>query len=47
MNALANGKDLMSKSEYFCELFCGGWIKKIADTVKKGCPGAECPVKDS
>ena len=42
-----NESSLIGTCEDICELFYGGWIKKIVDTVKKACPTAECPVKDS
>ena len=39
-------KNLMATNKIECSLFYGGWIKKIAETVQKARPGAECPVKD-
>ena len=38
--------NLMGTLKSLCELYKGGWIKKIADTVRKARPSAECPVKD-
>ena len=38
--------NLMGTSETVCEMFKGGWIKKIVDTVKKSRPTAICPIKD-
>ena len=38
--------NLMGTLKSLCEMYKGGWIKKIAETVKKCRPGAECPVKD-
>lgn len=46
IGALASGKDLMDSNEFLCEMFYGGWIKKIVDTVKKARPNAECQVKE-
>lgn len=41
----AEGK-LTAVNRDLCELFYGGWIKKIADAVSRARPSAECPVKD-
>ena len=38
--------NLMGINKSACEMFKGGWIKKIVETVKKCRPPAECPVKD-
>ena len=43
---IANENNLMGTNKNLCELYYGGWIKKIVDTVKKVRPTAECPVKD-
>ena len=42
-----NEGSLLAKSPIMCELYYGGWIKKIADTMKRLRPSAECPVKDT
>ena len=39
-------KNLMATNKLECALYYGGWVKRIADTVQKARPGAECPVKD-
>lgn len=39
-------KDLMATNKIECALYYGGWVKKIAETVQKARPTAECPVKD-
>ena len=38
--------NLMGTASTVCEMFYGGWIKKIVDTIKKARPSAICPVKD-
>ena len=43
---MENENDLMGTSETVCEMYKGGWIKKIVETVKKARPTAICPVKD-
>lgn len=39
-------KNLMATNKIECALYYGGWVKKIAETVQKARPSAECPVKD-
>lgn len=39
--------NLMGTCRISCELYKGGWIKKIVETVSKARSSAECPVKDS
>ncbi len=38
--------NLMGTSSTVCEMYYGGWIKKIVEAVKKARPTAICPVKD-
>lgn len=38
--------NLMGTASTVCEMFYGGWIKKIVETVKKARPTAICPMKD-
>lgn len=38
--------NLMGTLRSACEMYKGGWIKKIVDTVQKARPSSECPVKD-
>ena len=38
--------NIMGTAQSVCEMYYGGWIKKIVDTVKKARPTAICPVKD-
>ncbi|MBQ7560292.1 MAG: SPASM domain-containing protein [Synergistaceae bacterium] len=45
--ALIEQNNLMATNKDLCELFYGGWIKKIVDAVKQARPSAESPVKDS
>ncbi len=44
---LENEENLMGKTPILCELYYGGWIQKIADTMKRLRPSAECPIKDT
>lgn len=39
-------KNLMATNKIECALHKGGWVKRIAETVQKARPTAECPVKD-
>lgn len=46
-NAFSEDEDnLMAKSPFLCELYYGGWVKRIVDAVRKARPSAECPVRD-
>ena len=38
--------NIMGTSSTVCEMFYGGWIKKIVETVQKVRPSAICPVHD-
>ncbi len=38
--------NLMGSLKSACEMYKGGWIKKIIETIQKARPTAECPVKD-
>ena len=44
---LDDENNLMGTLKSACEMYKGGWIKKIVDTVKKYRPTAECPIKDT
>ena len=39
--------NIMGTASIVCEIFYGGWIKKIVDMMKVVRPSAVCPVKDS
>ena len=43
---LEDEHNLMGTASSVCEMFYGGWIKKIVDTMKKVRPSAKCPVND-
>ena len=47
LGLIEDENNLMASPSIVCELYYGGWIKKIVDTVKKVRPTAICPVKDS
>ncbi|MBQ7592904.1 MAG: radical SAM protein [Synergistaceae bacterium] len=38
--------NVMAPLKSLCEMYYGGWIKKIVETIQKARPTAECPVKD-
>ena len=45
--ALIDDEDnVMGTLKSSCEMYKGGWIKKIVEAVRKARPTAECPVKD-
>lgn len=41
-----NEGELFGKSPIMCELYYGGWIKKIVDAMKEARSSARCPVRD-